>query len=137
MTYGRSPRLVWREVREETEAGLLLTSSSEPTHAGTAWSLAYLDKCLRGYCEQAPTESTRYKYPFVHHLAGVYLYLGGAGTLMGACRLSDNWCDHPPNRRAKRAFALAASFSLSFGGAVVSSEASNRSEILAMSSTAE
>ena len=46
-------------------------------------------------------------------------------------------CDHPPNRRAARALALAASSSRSFGGAAVSSEASNRSEILAMSSTAE
>jgi hypothetical protein len=44
---------------------------------------------------------------------------------------------HPPNRSAERAFALAASSSLSLGGAVVSSEASKRSEILAMSSTAE
>src|SRR5919112_709913 len=43
----------------------------------------------------------------------------------------------PPNRRAERALALAASSSRSFGGAAVSSEASNRSEILAMSSTAE
>ena len=110
MTYGRSPRLVWREVREETEAGLLLTSSTGPT---------------------------RYKYPFVDYLAGVYLYLGGAGTFMGTCRLSDNWWDHPPNRRAERAFALAATSSRSLGGAVVSSEASKCSEILAMSSTAE
>ena len=45
--------------------------------------------------------------------------------------------DHPPNLRAERALALAASSSLSLGAAVVSSEASNRSEILAMSSTAE
>ena len=45
--------------------------------------------------------------------------------------------DHRPNLRAERAFALAASFSLSLGAAVVSSEASNRSEIFAMSSTAE
>src|SRR5215208_6971184 len=50
---------------------------------------------------------------------------------------SDDQCDHPPNRRAARALALAASCSRSFGGAAVSSEASNRSEILAMSSTAE
>jgi hypothetical protein len=49
----------------------------------------------------------------------------------------DDRCDHPPNRRAERAFALAASSSRSLGGAVVSSEASKRSEILAMSSTAE
>ena len=46
-------------------------------------------------------------------------------------------CDHPPNRRAERAFALTASSSLSLAGAVVSSEASKRPEILAMSSTAE
>jgi len=45
--------------------------------------------------------------------------------------------DHRPNLRDERAFALAASFSLSLGAAVVSSEASNRSEIFAMSSTAE
>jgi hypothetical protein len=45
--------------------------------------------------------------------------------------------NHPPNLRADRAFALAASSSLSLGAAAVSSEASNRSEILAMSSTAE
>ena len=45
--------------------------------------------------------------------------------------------DHPPNRTAERALALAASSSRSFGAAVVSSEASKRSEILAMSSTAE
>lgn len=49
----------------------------------------------------------------------------------------DPCVDHAPNRRADRAFALAASSSRSFGGAAVSSEASNRSEILAMSSTAE
>src|SRR5215212_1219438 len=45
--------------------------------------------------------------------------------------------DHPPNRRAERALALAASFSRSLGGALVSSEVSNRSEIIAMSSIAE
>ena len=50
---------------------------------------------------------------------------------------SDHRCDHPPNRRAERAFALAASSSQSLGGAVVSSEASKRSEIFAMSSTAQ
>ena len=50
---------------------------------------------------------------------------------------SDDRCDHPPNRRAERAFALAASSSRSLGGAAVSSEASKRSEIFAMSSTAE
>ena len=57
------------------------------------------------------------------------------GREPGCC--SDDRCDHPPNRRAERAFALAASSSRSFGGAAVSSEASNRSEILAISSTAE
>jgi hypothetical protein len=49
----------------------------------------------------------------------------------------DDRCYHPPNRSAERAFALAASSSLSLGGAAVSSEASSRSVILAMSSTAE
>ena len=50
---------------------------------------------------------------------------------------SDHRCYYPPNRRAERAFALAATSSRSLGGAVVSSEASKRSEIFAMSSTAE
>src|SRR5215218_9905854 len=49
----------------------------------------------------------------------------------------DSSVDQPPNRRAERAFALAASSFRSFGLAVVSSEASNRSEILPISSTAE
>ena len=49
----------------------------------------------------------------------------------------DDRCYHPPNRSAERAFALAASSSRSLGRAAVSSEASSRSVILAMSSTAE
>jgi hypothetical protein len=50
---------------------------------------------------------------------------------------SDARCDHPPNRSAERAFALAASSSRSLGGAAVSSEASKRPVIFAMSSIAE
>ena len=54
-----------------------------------------------------------------------------------AGRRSDDRCDHPPNRSAERAFALAASSSRSLGKAAVSSEASKRSVIFAMSSIAE
>jgi hypothetical protein len=65
----------------------------------------------------------------------------GIEALAPSWQLAGWWdadrCDHPPNRRAERAFALAASSSRSLGGAVVSREASKRSEILAMSSTAE
>ena len=80
---------------------------------------------------------TNYNNGRVIGAQSIYVLAALAPSWVRAGWRSDDRCDHPPNRRAERAFALAATSSRSLGGAVVSSEASKCSEILAMSSTAE